>query len=235
VRRVIDLAAANERLAAASPREILEHAVEQFGDGLLFTSSFGAQSGVLLHLWSEVARSLPVVFLDTGFIFPETLAYRDDLAARLGLTLRTIHPDIANAAFVERYGADIQQKDADFCCGVNKVAPLAGLREAATAWVSGLRRDQSATRADTQLFERDGHLVRVHPLAAMTRAEVAAYLAKHAIPEHPLTARRYLSIGCVPCTRAALDGEDERAGRWSGTSKTECGLHLRPGPSEAVR
>lgn len=220
-----DPAAESARLHGASPREILALAVEQFGQGLLFTSSFGAQSGVLLHLWSEVARHLPVVFLDTGFIFPETLAYRDALASQLGLHVKTLRPDIPNDEFVGRYGSDIQQKDADFCCGVNKVAPLSPLREAATAWVSGLRRDQSKTRADAQLFERDGHLVRVHPLAAMTRSEVAAYLAQHQIPEHPLASRRYLSIGCAPCTRAVGEGEDERAGRWSGSSKTECGLH----------
>jgi phosphoadenosine phosphosulfate reductase len=226
VRRVtFDPVAESARLHGADPRTILARAVEQFGQGLLFTSSFGAQSGVLLHLWSEVARSLPVVFLDTGFLFPETLSYRDTLASHLGLTVKTLKPDIPNAEFVARYGADIQQKDPDFCCGVNKVAPLAPLREAATAWVSGLRRDQSKTRASTELFERDGHLIRVHPLAAMTRDDVAAYLAKHEIPEHPLASRRYLSIGCAPCTRAVGEGEDERAGRWAGSSKTECGLH----------
>ena len=141
-----DPVAASARLRDATPRAILSHAVEQFGQGLLFTSSFGAQSGVLLHLWSEVARPLPVVFLDTGFLFPETLAYRDALASRLGLTVKTLVPDIPNADFVARYGTDIQERDADFCCGVNKVAPLAPLRDAATAWVSGLRRDQSGQR-----------------------------------------------------------------------------------------
>lgn len=224
-RASFDAVAASARLQGASPREILTTAVEQFGQGLLFTSSFGAQSGVLLHLWSEVARSLPVVFLDTGFLFPETLAYRDALASRLGLVVTTLRPDVPHAEFVARYGADVPQKDADFCCGVNKVAPLAPLREAAAAWVSGLRRDQGPTRASTQIFEQDGTLVRVHPLASMTRADVAAYLAEHDIPEHPLAARRYLSIGCAPCTRPVGAGEDERAGRWSGTAKTECGLH----------
>ena len=222
-----DVAAFNARLDGKQPREILAAAVEQFGQGLLFTSSFGAQSGVLLHVWSEVARHLPVVFLDTGFIFPETLAYRDALVDRLGLTVRTIHPDIPTPDFVARYGAEIQQRDPDFCCGVNKVAPLAPLRGAATAWVSGLRRDQSAARTGTRHFEEDGALIRVHPLAALTRADITRYLATHAIPDHPLVARRYLSIGCAPCTRAVAEGEDERAGRWSGTSKTECGLHVR--------
>ncbi len=220
-----DLAAESERLERLSPEERLAFAVERFGDGLLFTSSFGAQSAVLLHLWSVVARSLPVVFIDTGFLFPETLRYRDELAARLGLTVRILRPDVAHETFVERYGDGIQRSDSDFCCGVNKVAPLAPLREAARAWVSGLRRDQSKTRANAAILEADGHLVRVHPIADFTKSDVTAYLEKQALPEHPLVARRYLSIGCAPCTRAVGDGEDERAGRWAWSGKTECGLH----------
>jgi phosphoadenosine phosphosulfate reductase len=216
VRCVIDL-------EAATPRERLAWAVEEFGDKLLFTSSFGAQAGVLLHLWSEVARELPVVFIDTGFLFAETFAYRDLLTARLGLRVEVLKPDIAD--FVARYGGDIQQNDPDFCCGINKIAPLEPLRAAAKGWVSGLRRDQGPTRANTPIVEQDGHLVRVHPLATMTRADVAAYLRVHEIPEHPLAARRYLSVGCAPCTRAVTDGEDERAGRWAWSGKTECGLH----------
>jgi len=231
VRRVTDrdveaeLAGANARLEQATPVERLAYAVETFGEDLLFTSSFGAQSGVLLHLWSEVARHLRVVFIDTGFLFPETLAYRDALVKQLGLTVRVLAPDVPNADFVARYGSDIQKRDPDFCCGVNKVAPLAELRANARAWVSGLRRDQSTTRDRLAILEREGHLVRVHPLATSTKADVAEYLERHGIPEHPLVRRRYLSIGCAPCTRAVAEGEDERAGRWAWSTKTECGLH----------
>jgi phosphoadenosine phosphosulfate reductase len=204
----------NERLELATPRERLAFAVEAF---------------------SEVAPHLPVVFVDTGFLFPETLAYRDDLAKRLGLAVRVVRPDIPNADFVARYGSDIQRRDPDLCCGLNKVAPLAALRAKARAWVSGLRRDQSRARADLAILEHDAHLVRVHPLATLTKGDVSSYLAEHGIPEHPLVQRRYLSIGCAPCTRAVADGEDERAGRWAWTSKTECGLHARPSapPPEA--
>jgi phosphoadenosine phosphosulfate reductase len=224
-RPTLDLARESARLEAASPEERLAFAVETWGADLLFTSSFGAQSAVLLHLWSRVARGLPVTFIDTGFLFPETLAYRDALADRLGLSVQVLRPDIEHASFVERYGRDVQRTDPDFCCGLNKVAPLAPLKERARAWVSGLRRDQSATRAGVAILEEDGHLVRVHPIATFTKEDVAAYLAKHALPEHPLVARRFLSIGCAPCTRAVEDGEDERAGRWSFSQKTECGLH----------
>jgi phosphoadenosine phosphosulfate reductase len=226
----LDLARENERLENASPEERLGFALETFGRDLLFTSSFGAQSGVLLHLWSRVARQLPVVFIDTGFLFPETLRYRDEIAARLGLTVRVLTPDIPNADFVARYGDSIQRSDPDFCCGVNKVAPLAPLREAARGWVSGLRRDQSRDRENVAILTREANgdrdLIHVHPIATMTRADVATYLAEHEIPEHPLMNRRYLSIGCAPCTRAVAEGEDERAGRWSWTSKRECGLHV---------
>lgn len=222
-----DAARESERFERASPEERLAFAVDTFGDRLLFTSSFGAQSAVLLHLWSTVARHLPVVFIDTGFLFDETLRYRDLLVDRLGLDLRVVRPDVARGAFLERYGHDVQARDPDFCCGVNKVVPLSPLRAEARAWVSGLRRDQSRTREDAAIFERDGHLVRVHPIATLTASDVAAYLARHDLPEHPLVARRYLSIGCAPCTRPVADGEDERAGRWAGRAKTECGLHAR--------
>lgn len=223
----LDLARENERLERLGPEERLAFAVETFGEDLLFTSSFGAQSGVLLHLWSRVAKGLPVVFIDTGFLFPQTLAYRDRLAERLGLDVRVLRPDIPRDELLARWGDDIQKKDPDFCCGLNKVAPLAPLEEKARGWVSGLRRDQSRARERVAILEQDGHLVRVHPIASFTKDDVAAYLARHDIPEHPLVARRYLSIGCAPCTRPVEDGEDERAGRWSWTNKTECGLHVR--------
>ena len=230
-----DIARESARLEGASAEERLAFAAAHYGRDLLFTSSFGAQSAVLLHLWSVVCRELPVTFIDTGFLFNETLLYRDELTTRLGLDVRFVRPDVAHDAFVASYGSDIQKSDPDFCCGVNKVAPIAPLKEAARAWVSGLRRDQSRTRADVAILETEGHLVRVHPLATLTTFDVAAYLARHEIPEHPLVARRYLSIGCAPCTRAVADGEDERAGRWAGSAKTECGLHARRDPGAASR
>ena len=220
-----DLDSDNARLERASPHERLAFALERFADDLLFTSSFGAQSAVLLHLWSEVARDRAVIFLDTGFHFDETLRYRDAIAARLGLDVEIVRPAQDTASFIAEHGADIQRTNPDFCCQTNKVDPLAGHRARAKGWVSGLRRDQARTRASLRVLERDGHLVKVHPLVTMTATDVRAYMAEHALPEHPLVARRYLSIGCAPCTRAVADGEDERAGRWAFSGKTECGLH----------
>jgi phosphoadenosine phosphosulfate reductase len=222
----IDVAGESARLESASPEERLRFAVEAFGADLLFTSSFGAGSGVLLHLWSRVAPTLPVVFLDTGFLFDETLTYRDKLAAELGLRVEVVHPKIDTVDFLWEHGADVYSRDPDFCCKTNKVDPLAPYVAKARAWVSGLRRDQSKERADVPILlpTEDGPL-KVHPLATMTAADAKEYMQAHGIPEHPLVARRYLSIGCMPCTRAVAAGEDERAGRWAGTGKTECGIH----------
>ena len=221
-----ELALRNACLELQTPEARLAFAVEAFGDGLLFTSSFGAGSGVLLHLWSLVARHLPVVFIDTGFLFQETLAYRDRLVDALGLTLDVVRPEMPKADFLAAHGEDIYRQKPDFCCGENKIAPLRPRILAARGWVSGQRRDQSSTRAETPILlaSEDGP-IKVHPLATLSAADVAAYMERHAIPEHPLRKDGYASIGCAPCTRAVKPGEDERAGRWSWSTKTECGLH----------
>jgi phosphoadenosine phosphosulfate reductase len=228
VRRVteIDLERENARLETATPEERLAFAVDVFGDKLLFTSSFGAGSGVLLHLWSRVAPHLPVVCVDTGFLFDETLEYRDRMARQLGLRVEVARPELPRDEFLWQHGADIMARDPDFCCAKNKIDPLKPFIARSLGWVSGLRRDQGRTREHVPvlLATADGP-TKVHPLATMTAAEVEAYLAAHAIPEHPLKVRRYLSIGCWPCTQPVADGEDERAGRWAGQAKTECGLH----------
>jgi phosphoadenosine phosphosulfate reductase len=228
-----ELRLASERLEAASPEERLAFAVERWGDKLLFTSSFGAGSGVLLHLWSRVASHLPVVFIDTGFLFDETHEYKDRLARQLGLRVEVAQPAQSRDDFLWEHG-DIWTRDPDFCCARNKVAPIQPYLARSLAWVSGLRRDQSATRRDVPILQpvEDGPL-KVYPLATMTAAEALAYMKEHAIPEHPLVAKRYLSIGCWPCTQPVADGEDERSGRWAGRAKTECGLHTQHRPKSA--
>jgi phosphoadenosine phosphosulfate reductase len=224
----LDLARENARLETASAEERLAFAVAQWGTKLLFTSSFGAQSAVLLHMWSEVAPGLPVVFIDTGFLFEETLRYRDELVDKLALKLLVVRPRVARAEFVRAHGEDIQQRDADFCCAQNKVAPIEPLKRDAEAWVSGLRRDQSDTRKDVPiLLATEGEPIKVHPLATWGADEIDAYHVIHDLPQHPLRAKGYRSIGCEPCTRPVAVGEDERAGRWAWAAKTECGLHAR--------
>jgi phosphoadenosine phosphosulfate reductase len=227
----IDLDYENVRLERASAEERLAFAVDRYGSKLLFTSSFGAGSGVLLHLWSRVAPQLPVVFVDTGFLFAETLAYRDELVEHLGLRLLVVRPRIARGPFLAQHGEDIQRRDPDLCCAHNKVDPLEPLKKDAEAWVSGLRRDQSAARANVPiLLASEGEPLKVHPIATYTAADVDSYLRARGIPEHPLKERGYRSIGCEPCTRAVQPGEDERAGRWAWSEKTECGLHGRSLP-----
>ncbi len=225
------LAIDNALLERMTARERLAWALDEFGDELLFTSSFGAGSGVLLHLWSELARTRPVVFLDTGFLFAETLAYRDDLAKRFDLRVETVRPRVGADSFLRTHGDDIQRRDANFCCKNNKVEPLAPYERHAKAWVSGLRRDQGKTRGDLPIaLVRSEGPIKIHPIASMTREDVGAYMREHDIPEHPLVRRRYLSIGCAPCTSPVEDGATgERAGRWAFSDKTECGLHGRFG------
>lgn len=225
------LARLDARLATLEPSERLEWALDTFGDELLLTSSFGADAAPLLHLWSRLAPKRPVVFIDTGYSFAETLAYRDRLAALLGLTVEVVRPARSRAAFEAEHGVDLPARDPDRCCAENKLAPLADHRARARAWVSGLRRDQSLGRRAVPFVERaaDGGPLKLYPLADRDAAWVRAYVDAWELPEHPLRARRYLSIGCEPCTRAVLEGEDARDGRWAGLEKTECGLHRAPG------
>jgi phosphoadenosine phosphosulfate reductase len=234
--RGVDLARENAELERASAEERLAYAVERYGTKLLFTSSFGAGSGVLLHLWSRVAGKLPVVFIDTGFLFEETHRYRDDLVEQLGLTLLVVRPKVMRAAFIDEHGADVQRTNPDLCCAHNKIEPLAPLKTDAEAWVSGLRRDQSETRAHIPiLLASEGEPLKVHPIATMTARDVAAYMKTHGVPEHPLKELGFRSIGCEPCTRAVGDADEERAGRWAWSNKTECGLHARSLPMLARR
>lgn len=225
---IVEQSARDEaRLAGLSARERLAWAVERWGDTLLCTSSFGPGSGALLHLWSQVAKGLPVHFIDTGFLFDETLAYRDALAERLGLTLVILRPTLSREAFTARHGLTVYQQRPDFCCDENKVEPMQRALVGKLAWVSGLRRDQSNTRADTPFVQRTAEgPVKVHPIADWSRRDVYRYQEEHSIPEHPLFEKGYVSVGCAPCTApVTADETDERAGRWVGHEKTECGIH----------
>jgi phosphoadenosine phosphosulfate reductase len=222
----LDIARANERMERAGPEERLAFAVETWGEKLLCTSSFGAGSGVLLHMWSRVAPHLPVVVIDTGFLFDETHAYIEQLTRQLGLRVEYAKPAVARDDFLWQHGADVMARDPDLCCAQNKVAPLKPYTERALAWVSGVRRDQARTREHLPILQptEDGP-IKVHPLATMTAEGAREYVHRHGVPEHPLRARRFLSIGCWPCTQPVAEGQDERAGRWAGSGKTECGLH----------
>jgi phosphoadenosine phosphosulfate reductase len=228
----LDIPHAAARLEGASAREILGWATVTL-PRFAVTSSFGADSAVLLHLLAAVDRDVPVLFLDTGFHFPETLRFRRDLVARLGLTdVRDLRPALDVEAQARAHGGGLYLRDPDRCCAIRKVAPLDEALEGLDGWASGVRREQTADRAGTAVVataRRGGRtLVKVAPLARWTSADVDGYLARHDLPRHPLADAGFPSIGCAPCTRAVAPGADPRAGRWAGTVKTECGIHLEP-------
>lgn len=199
-------------------------------------SSFGAESAVLLHLVAEVDPGLPVIFLETHKHFPETLAYRDTLVERLGLTnLIVAEPDAAELTTRDDTGLRWSW-DPDGCCDLRKVKPLARALATFDASITGRKGFQSSTRAGLPRFEIDrtdsaGRL-KINPLASWTPADIEAYFAKHDLPRHPLVAEGYPSIGCSPCTSKVLPGEDPRSGRWKGWDKTECGIHVPGQPDE---
>ena len=216
-----------ERLASASPHAIIEAAARALPGRLAVVSSFGTESAVLLKFAAEVDPSLPVLFLDTQWLFKETLAYRDLLAVHLGLTgVRTITP--SPSALAKRDPKrDLCFLDQDACCDLRKVTPLARELEPFAGWVSGRKRYQGAGRADIPVVEADGRRLKFNPLAPLTPAEISAVFADAGLPRHPQEAAGYRSIGCIPCTSRALENAAARDGRWSGLVKTECGIHTR--------
>jgi phosphoadenosine phosphosulfate reductase len=215
------------RYGHLSAQAVVALAVEELFHGEVgAVSSFGADSAVLLHLIAEVDRHVPVVFLDTGKHFSETLDYRDALVADFGLTdIRVVSPDEAALASVDPTGR-LHETDTDACCDVRKVEPMARGVEPFRAWFTGRKRFQASTRSALPVFEAVGHRIRINPLARWTTADQAGYMRAHRLRENPLVAYGYLSIGCFPCTRPVEPGQDARSGRWAGQAKTECGIHL---------
>ena len=199
---------------------------EQMVGEVALVSSFGAESAALLHLVASIDPSVPVLFLDTGKHFPETLAYRDTLAERLGLTgLRVLTPDPELLA--KKDGSGLRWSyDPDGCCEIRKVIPLDAAMAGFDASITGRKAFQASTRNALPRFEVDAAgKLKVNPLADWTKDDIEAYFATHDLPRHPLEAQGYLSIGCAPCTSKVKPGEDPRSGRWAGWDKTECGIH----------
>lgn len=205
---------------------IAQSITENKRDNVALVSSFGTEAAVLLHMVASLEPCLPVIFLDTGHLFPETLAYRDDLIARLGLTnVRTIHPD-ADALARRDGDAALWYSDPDACCALRKVEPLERALSGFKAWINGRKRFQAATRTEIPAVEVDGPRLKYNPLKDWDRAMLQAYFAEHDLPRHPMEALGFPSIGCMPCTSRVAPGEDPRSGRWRGRAKTECGIHV---------
>jgi len=202
---------------------------DEFPGKIAVLSSFGAESVVLLDLVAQIDRSTPVIFLDTGKLFPETLVYRDLVVDRLGLTdLRIVRPDQAAVEARDPEGI-LWYWDPDSCCALRKVEPLPFAVKGFEALISGRKRYHGATRKELPMFELvDGH-IKTDPLSGWSRDQVTAHFEARDLPRHPLVALGYPSIGCAPCTSRVTDGDDVRAGRWAGQPKTECGIHLQNG------
>lgn len=214
------------KFAALDAQKVLRLAIEDLFPGrIALVSSIGADSAVLLHMAAEIDKALPIVFVDTLQLFPETLAYRDALIERLGLTgVTTQMPDKAALAEADPENF-LWASDPNRCCELRKVLPLAKALEGYEAWITGRKRFQAMTRTSLPLFEAEGERVKINPLAGWTQDRLEAYFETHDLPRHPLVKQNYLSIGCIPCTSPVRPGEDPRAGRWRGRGKVECGIH----------
>jgi phosphoadenosine phosphosulfate reductase len=221
-------AALNARLRDAHPVEILTAAVEEFGAGgrLALVSSFGAESAVLLHMASVIEPRLPVLFLDTGQLFGQTLDYRRSLAARLGLTdVRDLRPQYVDLA-TQDPSADLYRRDTEACCRNRKVLPLDRALGDFDAWITGRKRFHGGARLALPAVETADGRIKFNPLVNWAKADLDAYAQAHDLPPHPLVAFGYPSVGCWPCTNPVDEGADVRAGRWQGSDKTECGIHV---------
>ncbi len=222
-----DLARVNERLTGATPREVLEWAVERFFPRLTMATAFGAEGCVLIHLLAEIEPLVRVFNLDTGYQFAETLELRDRIRARYGIEVELIGAETSVAQYEERHGGPLYVSNPDQCCYDRKIVPLRRALVGHDAWITAIRADQSPHRAGAQVVGSDPKfgLVKINPLLTWTRRDVWAFVATHGVPYNPLHDQGYASIGCWPCTRPVGAAEDERAGRWAGQAKTECGLH----------
>ncbi|HEV2156879.1 phosphoadenylyl-sulfate reductase [Bradyrhizobium sp.] len=213
-------------LRDASPAEVVAAALKAVGrEKLALLSSFGTESATLLKVVADVDPAIPVIFLDTGWLFEETLAYRDTLVAMLGLKdVRSVKPP-EETLLQKDPDRDLWFSDPDACCRIRKVEPLARALKPFDAWLNGRKRFQGNARTDIPVVEDDGVRLKFNPFANVSREELEAIFVRAKLPRHPLAASGFRSVGCMPCTSRTAEGEDERAGRWRGRAKTECGIH----------
>jgi phosphoadenosine phosphosulfate reductase len=226
-----DLARTSDSLESAEPQEIIQWAAGQYGAKLTMATAFGPEGCVIIHWLASLAPKTYVFNLETGYQFKETLELRDRIAARYGIEIALEKPDMSVEDYERLNGGPLHRTDPDRCCGDRKIAVVHRVLRRFDAWMSGIRRDQSPDRAHAPIVGWDHKfgVVKISPLANWTKAKVWDLIVRENIPYNPLHDQGYVSIGCFPCTRAVTIGEDERAGRWSGSAKTECGLHSRDG------
>jgi len=232
-----ELPALNDRFEGADPAEIVAWALD-VAERPTVASSFQIESTVVIHLATRVRPDVPVLFLETGFHFRETLEFKERLTRLLGLRVVDLRGETTPEEQAAVHGPRLYERDPARCCELNKVLPLDRALADYDLWMTGLRRDSASTRARVPVVEghltAGGHeLLKVNPVAGWTHERAGAYLEEHGLPRHPLYDLGYASIGCAPCTRGLFPGEDERAGRWAGVDKVECGIHL-PAAAEAT-
>jgi phosphoadenosine phosphosulfate reductase len=224
-----ELARASLALEAAEPQEVIRWAVERYGGRLTMATAFGPEGCLIIHWLATIAPRTFVFNLETGYQFKETLDLRDRIARRYGIEVSLERPDLSVAEYERLHGGPLHGTDPNRCCADRKIAVIRRVLAGFDAWMSGIRRDQSTDRSVAPIVGWDAKfgVVKVSPLANWTKAKVWEAIVREDIPYNPLHDQGYMSIGCWPCTRPVTFGEDERAGRWSGTAKTECGLHSR--------
>jgi phosphoadenosine phosphosulfate reductase len=222
----------SNELEAASPEAVLRWAIEKFSPDVALATGFGAEGCVLVAMLSAIrptnpSMGMPIFYLDTDLLFPETYALRDQLEARYGVHFERRATSLSVSDQAAEYGERLWEREPDLCCRLRKVEPLREMLKGLRSWVTAIRRDQSPARAGTALVERDEKfgLIKINPLAAWSEHDVWNYIAKHEVPHNTLHDQGYPSIGCVPCTTPVQIGEIPRAGRWRGTGKSECGIH----------
>ncbi len=216
------------------PQDILRWGIETFRDGITLACSFGAEDVALVDMIARIDLSVPVFYLDTEYLFEETLEVRDRIARRYGIEPVAVRPKLSILEQTKLHGPDLFRSRPDLCCRIRKVEPLREHLSGFQAWITGIRRDQAPTRANAGLAEWDPifNLVKLNPLASWSSDRVWEYIRAHDVPYNPLHDRNYPSIGCHPCTRPVNPGEDARAGRWANFAKKECGLHTETGPAQ---
>lgn len=224
-----ELAEASRSLESAHPQEVIRWAAARFAGRLTMATAFGPEGCLIIHWLAAIAPATFVFNLDTGYQFPETIELRNRIAKRYGIEVALERPDDSVADYERAHGGPLYRSDPDRCCGDRKLAVVRRVLSRFDAWMSGIRRDQSPDRAAAAIVGWDHKfgVVKVSPLATWTKAQVWDAIVRERIPYNPLHDQGYVSIGCAPCTRTIAHGEDERAGRWTGTAKTECGLHSR--------
>lgn len=227
---VSQLQEVSAELEGSSPQVVLRWGFENYAPDVVQATGFGPEGVVLMHMVSEIRPETRVFYLDTGLLFDETYALRDELVRRLGVRFERVSSTLSLEAQAARYGEALWKIDPDSCCYIRKVTPQRDYLSHSRAWITGIRRDQTIFRANAGLVEWDktNKMAKLNPLAAWTNEQVWDYLRQYDLPYNPLHDKGFPSIGCWPCTKAVKPGADSRSGRWAGQDKVECGIHLKP-------